>query len=65
MMIALYFDNHIYVEWHGTSFNESSDGKFLEMGFLELSKKDYALIMVMFTKNLFLTIVLNVKCVKL
>lgn len=65
MMIALFFDNHIYVEWHGTSFNESSNEIFLEMGLLELSKRKYALIMVMFTKNFFLAIGLNVKCVEL
>lgn len=53
MTIALFFYNHIYVEWHGTSFNESLDGEILEMGLLELSKRDYALIMVMFTKIYF------------
>lgn len=50
MMIALFLDNHVYVEWHGTSFNESLDGEILEMGLLVLSKREYALIMVMFTK---------------
>jgi hypothetical protein len=65
MMIALFFDNHIYLEWHETSFNENSHGIFLEMGLLEFSKREYALIMVMFTKNFFVAIGLNVKCVEL
>lgn len=64
-MIALFFDNHIYVEWHGISFNESSNGEILEMGLLELSKREYALIMVMFTKNIFFGNWTNVKCVEL
>jgi hypothetical protein len=42
---------------------ESSNGIFLEMGLLKLSKIEYALIMVMFTKNFFLAIGLNLKCV--
>ncbi len=42
---------------------ESSNGEILEMGLLKLSKIEYALIMVMFTKNFFVAIGLNFKCV--